>query len=367
MVFPPVSEARQSLGDFTKRILVVLLLGSLALALWRISDLAILCFGAVLMAVGLRTATNWVSRITRIAAAPCLGIVVLLFVGSFGLALWFFGTVVAEQMDEIAQQVPEGLRMVVERLQAHPYGRYALAQARDIGPVGATGWVASALAVVMRSLTRGLGYAILTFFVAIYLAAQPERYRRLCLRLIPAHYRTQADRLFTETANILERWLLGQLIVMVSIGILSGIGLWALGIEAAFALGLVGGSLTFIPYVGAILAAVPATLVALTQGPIYALSVIGMYVGVHFVEGNFITPLVQAETCSLPPVLSLLSIVAFSMLFGPSAVLLAAPLTVFLMIVVEVLYVEQGLGEPASLPGAGAPELPVKCPTAGVE
>ena len=54
------------------------------------------------------------------------------------------------------------------------------------------------------------------------------------------------DGLFDETANILERWLLGQLSVMVTIGVLSGIGLWALGIEAAFALGLVGGLLTFI-------------------------------------------------------------------------------------------------------------------------
>jgi predicted PurR-regulated permease PerM len=203
-------------------------------------------------------------------------------------------------------------------------------------------------------VTRGLGYAVLTFFVAIYLAAQPERYRRLCLRLAPPDYRARFTRLFDQTANILERWLLGQLTVMVTVGILSGIGLWVLGIEAAFALGLLGGLLTFIPYVGAVLAAVPATLVALTQGPSYALAVVAMYVGVHFIEGNFITPLVQAEATSLPPVLSLLSIVAFSILFGPSAVPLAAPLTLFLIVVVEVLYVEPGLGEPASL--AGAPE-----------
>ena len=166
------------------------------------------------------------------------------------------------------------------------------------------------------------------------------------------------ERLFDETANILKRWLLGQLTVMITIGVLSGIGLWALGIEAAFAPGLVGGLLTFIPYVGAVLAAVPATLVALTQGPTYALAVVGVYVGVHFIEGNFITPLVQAEATSLPPVLSLLSIVTFSILFGPTAVPLAAPLTLFLIVAVEVLYVEQGLGEPAALPGSPASQDP---------
>ena len=195
---------------------------------------------------------------------------------------------------------------------------------------------------------------VLAYFVAIYLAAQPDLYRRFSLRLVPPGARPRAERLFEEATLVLRRWLLGQLVVMATIGTLSGIGLWALGIEAAFALGLVGGLLTFIPYVGAVLAAVPATLVALTEGPGDAASVVLMYVGIHFIEGNFVTPLVQAEATSLPPVLSLLSTVAFSILLGPSTVLLAAPLTLFLLVAVEVLYVEQALGEPASLPGRPA-------------
>ena len=157
----------------------------------------------------------------------------------------------------------------------------------------------------------------------------------------PAH-RPTAEHLLGVVGQVLQRWLVGQLVVMVTIGVLTGIGLWLMGIEAAFALGLMGGLLCFIPFVGAILAAVPATLVALTQGPIYAASVICMYVGVHFIEGNFITPMVQAEATSFPPVLAILSTVAFSVLFGPLGVLLAAPLTLLLMAAVEVLYVQKG-------------------------
>lgn len=71
-----------------------------------------------------------------------------------------------------------------------------------------------------------------------------------------------------------------------------------------------------------------------------------------FVEGNFITPLVQAEATSLPPVLSLLSTVVFAILFGPAAVFLAAPLTLFLMAALEVLYVEQVLHESREWPPA---------------
>ncbi len=68
--------------------------------------------------------------------------------------------------------------------------------------------------------------------------------------------------------------------------------------------------------------------------------VIAMYATV-LVEDNFITPFVQAEATALPPVLSLLSIVAFGLLLGPASVLIAAPLTLFLMVVVELLYASE--------------------------
>ena len=151
----PTRQAPQPLGEFTKRVLVVLLLGSLAVALWRILDIVVLLFGAVLIAVGLRGVAKWLQRTMGFGQFPWLALVVLLLIASLGLALWFFGTVVAAQIDEIVQQAPEGLRVLLDRLQAHPYGRYALAQMRDIGAAGATGWAGSILATVMRSATRG--------------------------------------------------------------------------------------------------------------------------------------------------------------------------------------------------------------------
>ena len=87
--------------------------------------------------------------------------------------------------------------------------------------------------------------------------------------------------------------------------------------------------LCFIPFVRTILAAVPATLVALTRGPSQAVSVTLTYVCVgHFIEGNFITPMVQSEATSLPPDLIIVALASFSILFGPMGVLLAAPLSI---------------------------------------
>ena len=347
--------------SFVRRVFIVFLMAALAYALWQLADLVVLTFGAILFSVGLQTAAAAVSRRTRASNAVSLAIVVLIGLACFGLAAIFFGSVIAAQVDELIKQVPQGLRIVVERIQANPYGRYALEQARGFNVAGSTGWVASSLALIARAALQAVAYAFLVFFLAIYLAAESGRYRSMCLRLLPPRQQSALSRVFDATGEILKRWLLGQLVVMTIIGVLSGVGLWLLGIESAIALGLVGGFLCFIPYVGAVAAAVPATLVALTQGPTYALSVVAMYAAVHIVEGNFITPFVQAEATALPPVLSLLSIVAFGVLIGPASVLIAAPLTLFLMVVVELLYVEQTLGqnpistskEPNELSGEG--------------
>ena len=341
---PPISR-RTPLGRFTGRLLVVLVVATLAAALWQLIDILVLLFGAVLLSIGLCTAARWVSRHTGMRRSFALTGVCLMGLAVFCAALWVFGSTVAAQMDNVIETAPAGFKVFMAWMASHPYGRQFLEQVRGMNVLGATGWATSMVTTAAGLITRAFAYAFVALFVAIYLAAQPDRYRHLCLRLVPPTQRSTAEYFFGVTAQVLQRWLVGQLVVMVTIGVLTGIGLWLLGIEAAFALGLTGGLLCFIPFVGAILAAIPATLVALTQGPEYAVFVIAMYAGVHFIEGNFITPIVQAEATSFPPVLAILSTVAFSVLFGPLGVLLAAPLTLFLMAAVEVLYVQQGLGE----------------------
>ena len=343
-----------TLGAFAGRLLIILVMAALAIALWRLTDILVLLFGAALLAIGLCGAAQLLAQRTGARRSAALAGVFVAGLCVLGAALWVFGATVAAQIDDVIKAAPAGFRLVMGWLTDSAYGGQIIDQLRGANIVGATGWATSFLAKVGGLITRGLGYAVIALFAAIYLAAQPERYRHLCLRLVPPAHRATAGSLLDAMGAVLQRWLVGQLVVMLTIGVLSGIGLWLLGVEAAFALGLMGGLLCFIPFVGAILAAVPATLVALTQGPLYAVSVICMYVAVHVIEGNLITPMVQAEATALPPVLAILSTVAFGVLFGPMGMLLAAPLTLLLMAAVEVLYVQHGLGE---APEADAPAV----------
>lgn len=118
---------------FVKRVLAAILIGSIALALWRLSGLVILLFGAVLMAIGLRAAARLVDKATGVGAIAGLSLVVMAALASFAAVGWFFGSIIGGQVDELVRQVPAGLARLSATIEANPYARYVLEQARGMG------------------------------------------------------------------------------------------------------------------------------------------------------------------------------------------------------------------------------------------
>ena len=156
-----------------------------------------------------------------------------------------------------------------------------------------------------------------------------------------------------ESGKALRLWLRGQLIAMVVVGLLTGSGLWALGMPSALTLGLMAGVLEFIPFAGPILSAVPAVLLALAVSPDLALWVLLLYFAVQQFEGSPELR-VQQYAVDLPGVVLLFSLLAFGALFGTLGVILAAPLTVVTYVLIKRLYVIETLHTPTPIPGEKA-------------
>jgi len=128
---------------------------------------------------------------------------------------------------------------------------------------------------------------------------------------------------------------------MIVVGACVGLGLWAVGVPLAPALGILLGVLDFVPFVGPLLAAIPGVLIAFAQSPQLALYAIAVYATVQFVEGHLVVPIVQKRAVALPPALTLVSIVAFGIVFGPAGLFFAVPLSVVSMVLVQRLYVDR--------------------------
>ncbi|WP_355606254.1 AI-2E family transporter [Xanthomonas cannabis] len=337
------------LRAFAVRVIIVLALVACAWMLWTLSDLLLMVFGAIVVAVLLRALASWVTRHTRVPDGWALALVVVVLTVGFIALLWLFGSQLASEVGALQRTLPQAWTRFHDWVAAGPLGptleeltRQAPARVSNLAPR------AGAFAL---SITGGVANLFLVLAGAVYLAAQPQLYRRGVLLLLPAHARATTDEALQASGTALRLWLRGQLMAMAVVGVLTGLGLWALGIPGALALGIVAGLLDFVPIVGPIVAAIPAILLGFTVSPQMALATAGLFVVVQQIEGNLLLPLIQQRTVDLPPVLLLFSLFGIGILLGPAGVLLAAPLTVVAFVLVKRLYVQEALGTPTSIPG----------------
>lgn len=334
---------------FIERVLIVVALAALVAVLWRLQGLVLLVFAATLIAIVLDALAAPLQRRVRLPRGIALA-VVLGVLAVAGIAMVrLFGAELREQAVAFATQLPAAWQSLRQGLAEQPFGDALSAWLTDAVPGGAG--VLSSIGNLLLSMGGNLTDALIVLVGGIYLAAQPDLYRRGLLKLLPSSRRPLMAEALDDTGRALRLWLGGQLVAMTTVGVATAAGLALLGVPSALALGLIAGLLDFVPVVGPILAAAPALLIAFTQGPDTVLWTAGLFVLVQQLEGDAFQPIVQQRAVDLPPALLLFSVLAFGVLFGVLGVLLAAPLTVALFVLVKRLYVREVLDTPTSIPG----------------
>jgi predicted PurR-regulated permease PerM len=210
------------------------------------------------------------------------------------------------------------------------------------------------LAQALLSAGNAVAELMVVLVGGIFLATQPRFYKSGAIKLIPKGQRALVSEAMDESEAALRLWLKGQLIAMIAVGTVTGTAMWLLGLPSALVLGLIAGILEFVPFIGPIIAAVPAILLGLAISPDLALWVLLVYFVVQQLEGYVLTPLVQQYAVDLPSAVLLFSLVGMGMIFGALGVLLAAPLTVVAYVLVKRLYVIEALHTPTPIPGEGS-------------
>ncbi len=182
-------------------------------------------------------------------------------------------------------------------------------------------------------------------FLSIYIAVDPEMYRRGIMHLFPHARRERIGDVLSALAAVLRRWLITQLIAMFTIGTITTIVLLGLRVKAAFALGLLSGLFEFIPTVGPILSSLPAIGMGFLDSPEKAVWVAIAYIGVQFIENHVLIPLLMKGGINLPPALTVFSQALMALLFGFLGLMCAVPLLAATVTAVKMLYVEDVVGD----------------------
>jgi predicted PurR-regulated permease PerM len=192
---------------------------------------------------------------------------------------------------------------------------------------------------------------LIIIFLSIYIAVDPDMYHRGIMALFPFDRRQRAGEVLSAIAAVLRKWLVTQLIAMVTLGIVTTILLLILRVKAAFALGLLAGLLEFIPTIGPLVSSLPAIAMGFLDSPEKALWVVIAYVGVHFLESHILIPLLMKGGINLPPALTVFTQALMALTFGFLGLICAVPLLAATVVAVKMLYVEDVVGEPQIGPG----------------
>jgi predicted PurR-regulated permease PerM len=308
------------------------------LVVWLFQDELLLVFLAILLAVSLRGAADRVARYAPLPPRGAMAVIIVLFLLlTIGFWMWV-GPQLVEQGNDLIKALSNQVGQLTARYGHTKWGQTLIDKITASGSDAARGLAAPVMTVA--GSTIGVIAAVFVLIVTtIYFAANPKLYVNGLVTLMPKERRARTHDVLDKVAHVLRWWFLGQLIDMAVVGVLTVVGLALIGMPMALALGVLAGILTFVPYFGAILAAIPALAIALGQSLHMAVLTAIVFAICHVVEGYVVSPLVQDRMVRLPPALLILSMTFAGSLFGPMGVILATPMAAAGLVLVSEFYV----------------------------
>jgi predicted PurR-regulated permease PerM len=229
--------------------------------------------------------------------------------------------------------------------------------------------VASASMNVLGSVSAG-GQALMNWLmnfvlvpvVTFYLLRDFDDLVAGIRRLLPTRIEPTVSGLAREIDEVMGAFLRGQFMVMVALGLIYTLGLWAIGLDLAFVIGMLAGLLSIVPYLGTLVGVVSALIAASFQfqdliHPLLALAVFG--VG-QTLEGMVLTPKLVGDKVGLHPVAVIFAVLAGGQLFGFLGILLALPVASALNVLLRYADAQYRSSHLFHAPAGNCPEAPVQ-------
>ncbi|MEZ4736188.1 MAG: AI-2E family transporter [Caldilineaceae bacterium] len=343
------------------------------LLLYRFYMVVFLFFVAFSLATAMKPMVEWLQK----RHIPLLLGIVPLYLALMGLVvglLWFIAPIVLTQLMVMIRDLPQyyaGLRLSIQNspndlLQAVgsilplelslpanqllPAATPAMGETTDVvtDPIGLLGQVVGNTSKILFMV---IGVLLLAYY---WLIEGDVIMRRLVLRT-RLEQREAVRTFVAEVEGKIGGYFRGQLLLCFIIGLLSLVAFLLIGVPNALTLAFVSGITEAIPILGPTLGAVPAILLTLSTDPEKTIWVILALVLIQSVENNFLVPRVMDRSVGVHPLITILAIAAFGLLFGFVGAVLAIPLAAILQILLNrLLFRTITAEETAAAPAVGS-------------
>ncbi len=196
---------------------------------------------------------------------------------------------------------------------------------------GIAGNTWSALTVVFNGIVNAIIVLVLTFFMVI----EEENSERFLRSLFPSRYSQYIVTKSTKIKNKVGDWLRGQVTLAITMGLITGLGFFIMGVDYAATLGMIAAIAEFLPMIGPTITFLAAALIALNQSIWLVLAVAIWCIFMQILEGNVLIPLIMRRAVGLSPVIIIVAMLIGFQFLGILGIIIALPTATVISIFIE--------------------------------
>jgi predicted PurR-regulated permease PerM len=315
----------------TNTILKIVFIILLLVFIYLIKNIIIIFLFALIIASAIVPMVGFFEKI-KIPRVIGTLLVYIIVVGILALIVYLIIPSVAHDIKNLASTLPQYIEKISDKFDAlkDVSSRYQGVVNRIQDSLSELGDYLKGKSASLLSTAFGIFGGVFSFLmiliISFYISVLEKGVQRTLTAVIPIHYRDRVLDLWERAQQKFGKWMQGQVILGVIIGVLSYIGLSLLNIKFALLLAVLAGVLEIFPYIGPVIAGIPAVLIGFLQAPIIGLWVFILYVVIQQLENYVITPLVIGKVVGLNPIVVIMALLIGGQLGGILGMILAVPL-----------------------------------------
>jgi len=333
---------KQLIEISSSTILRVILIVLALVFLWLVRDIAVMLLFSIVIASAVDPIASWLQarRIPRVLGVLLVYVSAVLAIGA---VIYLIVPPLVDEARALAARSPALVERLFDQFQnsgfinrrtviferVEDYLGETLQNLTRLTPQDFSGNFASGLGALVSGIVQvagGVFASVVTVVVSFYLAVREKGIENFLRSVTPLEHEAYIVDLWQRTQHKMGRWVQGQLILAVVVGLLVYTGLYFLNVPFALTLALVAGALELIPMVGPVLAAIPAVIIAFFQGTLVGFLTTALYLVIQPIENHILVPQIMKKTLGLSPVIIILALLVGARLGGIVGMLLALPL-----------------------------------------
>ncbi|MDO8522972.1 MAG: AI-2E family transporter [bacterium] len=304
---------------------------------WLLRDIVVVILISIVIASSIEPLNHWFKRF----GIPRVLGVIFIYLGAFAFFSMIIYLVIPPLLGDIIGFI-NGLPNYIEDTLGPKGPIYTFFPGAPLAFNDIIKGIATSLESQVSTFSRGVFSVSASFFggvisfillivISFYLSVQEHGIENFLRIVTPLKHEEYILDLWQRSQRKIGRWLQGQILLGVLVGVIVFLGLTILDVKYAILLAILTAVFEIIPVFGPIMAALPAVAIAWIQSPLLGLLVLLLYVLVQQFENHLIYPLVVRKTVGVPPLLAIISIVVGAELGGVVGVILSVPVAAVLV------------------------------------